>query len=313
MWTMIIKRLFRGLITVSIVIVLIFIIMRIAPSDPAALLAGAEASEEDIEQMREMWGLNKPYIEQFWMYLKALLSGDAGLSFQYSANGARSFTVVELVKSRFPNTIKLAITAITFAVVLAVPTGIICGLYKGSWFDNAVMAFGFMLKSVPVFYVGILMINFFAIKLNILPSGGNDSWKSIILPAIATSMHFTVVLTRTTRSEVIQILKSDYIKTVRAKGLSNKAVLFVHCLRNAAIPIVTLIGIRFGGMLGGSVVTEALFRWPGIGQLLINSVNTRDYPTVQFLVPYIAIVFIVINIIVDVLYGILDPRIRREK
>ena len=313
MWSMILKRLLRGLLTVSIVIVLIFVVMRIAPSDPAALLAGAEASAEDVEQMREQWGLNKSYSEQFIVYIKALLSGDAGLSFQYSANGSRSFTVLELVASRFPNTVRLAVVAILIAVIVAVPTGILCGLHQGSWFDNLIMASGFMLKSVPVFYVGILMINFFAIKLQILPSGGNDSWKSIILPAIATGMHFTVVLTRTTRSEMIQILKSDYIKTVRAKGLSNRAVLFVHCLRNTAIPIVTLVGNRFGGMLGGSVVTEALFRWPGIGQLLINSVSTRDYPTVQFLVPYIAIVFIVINIIVDVLYGILDPRIRREK
>lgn len=313
MLSMILKRVLRGLLTMAIVIVLIFFLMRIAPSDPATLLAGEEASEEDIQQMKEKWGLDKSVGEQFVIYIRSLLSGDAGLSFQYSSNGSRAFSVSELVSARLPNTVRLAVAAIIICILLGIPLGIICALKRGSWFDNLIMSIGFMLKSVPVFYVGILLISLFAVTLRWLPASGDEGWKSILMPAFCTGMHFTVVLTRTVRSEVIEILGSDYIRTTRAKGLSQKSVLFVHCLRNAAIPTVTLIGQRFGGMLAGSVVTEALFRWPGIGQLLIQSVNTRDYPTVQFLVPYVALVFIVINIVVDVLYGILDPRIRRAK
>lgn len=313
MWAMVLKRFLRGILTVAIVIVLIFFVMRVAPSDPASLMAGPEASEEQIESIREAWGLNKPLLEQFGIYIRSLLTGDAGMSFQYVSNAKPMWSVTDLVIARFPNTVKLAVAAMLFCVVVGIPLGIFCGMYKGSCMDNLVMGSSFTLLSFPTVFIGILLINLFAVKLQLLPPGGNDSWECIILPAIATGLHFLITLIRTTRSEIIQIMKSDYIKTVRAKGLSNQAVLFVHCLRNAAIPLVTLIGQRFGTMLGGAVVTEALFRWPGIGNLLITSVQARDYPTVQFLVPYVAVVFIVINVIVDILYGVLDPRIRRER
>lgn len=313
MWSMVLKRFLRGVLTVAIVIILIFVVMRVAPSDPASLMAGPEASEEQIESIREEWGLNKPVIEQFWIYIRSLLTGDAGMSFQYVSNATPLWSVTDLVVARFPNTVKLAVASMLFCVVFGIPIGILCGMYKSSLMDNLIMGSSFTLLSFPTVYIGILLINLFAVKLQWLPPGGNDSLKCIILPAIATGLHFLITLIRTTRSEVIQIMKSDYIKTVRAKGLSNGAVLFVHCLRNASIPLITLIGQRFGTMLGGAVVTEALFRWPGIGNLLITSVQARDYPTVQFLVPYVAVVFIVINVVVDILYGVLDPRIRRER
>lgn len=312
MWTMVLKRILRGLLTIAIVVVLIFVVMRVAPSDPAALLAGPEATEEQIESMREAWGLNKSMGEQFVIYIKSLLTGDAGMSFQYVSNAKPLWSVSDLVASRFPNTVKLAFAAILICVIIGVPTGIFCGMYKGSLFDNIIMGGGFTILSFPTVYIGILLINLFAVKLQWLPPGGDDSLKCIILPALATGLHFLITLTRTTRAEVIQIMRSDYIKTARAKGLTNASILFVHCLRNASIPLITLIGQRFGTMLGGAVVTESLFRWPGIGNLLITSVQTRDYPTVQFMVPCVAIVFITINVIVDILYGVLDPRIRRE-
>lgn len=312
MWQMVVKRFLRGVLTVIIVIILIFFVMRVAPSDPASLLAGPEASEEQIAAIRASWGLDKPVIEQFRIYIGSLLTGDAGMSYQYSNNSAPVWSVLDLVMARFPNTVRLALAAMGFCIVVGIPSGIFTAVYRGSLFDNLVMGSGFTILSFPTFFVGMVLLNLFAIHLKILPTGGNDSFACIILPAITMGSRFLITLIRTTRTEIIQIMKSDYIKTVRAKGLSSTAVLFVHCLRNASIPLVTLIGQRFGTMMGGAVVTESLFRWPGIGNLLITSVQARDYPTVQFLVPYVAIVFILINVIVDILYGVLDPRIRKE-
>lgn len=312
MGTMIAKRLLRGALTVLIVVVLIFVLLRVVPGDPAALLAGENATDEQIEAMREEWGLNKPLGEQFLVYVRSLLKGDAGMSYQYAVSGTPIWKVTDLVKIRLGNTIQLSVTAILISVFVSIPVGIYMALHDGSILDTLQNVLNFVVLSFPVFFSGIILMMLFSLKLKWFPSGGSDSWKSIILPAVTLSLHFNVTLMKMTKTEVGRNLTSDYIRMCRAKGLSSTAVLFIHGLRNAAIPLVTLIGLRFGAMLGGSVVVESLFNWPGIGNLLITAVKSRDYPTVQFLVPYVAVVFILINIVVDILYGILDPRIHSK-
>lgn len=303
------SRILRGLLTVAIAVILIFFLMRVAPSDPAAMLASEDATPEDIEAIREAWGLNKPYSEQFVIYLRSLVTGDAGMSYLYAVNEPL-YTVTELVVSRLPNTIRLAFASILISVVISIPIGILMGIKPGSWFDNLVSGICFIINAFPTFFMGLMLLLIFGLKLQLLPTGGNTEPGSVILPAITLSCHFSVTLIRMTRTEFIHVMSSNFIRTTKAKGLSDAAILFIHGLRNVSIPLVTLIGLRLGTMLGGSVVVETLFRWPGIGYLLITAVNGRDYPTVQFLVPYIALVFVVVNLVVDLLYGVLDPRIK---
>lgn len=310
MGTMIAKRLLRGLLTVAIVVVLIFVLLRVVPGDPASMLAGENATPEQIEAIKEQWGLNEPILTQFMVYLKSLIRLDAGMSYQYAVAGTPIWKVTDLVASRLGYTIQLASAAMLISIAISIPVGVITALKNGGAFDNIVTVVNFLIISFPVFFTGIIFLMIFSYTLKILPVGGTESWKSIILPALTLSMHFNVTLTRMTKTEVGRNLTSDYIRMCRAKGCNNFSVLFIHGLRNAAIPLVTLIGLRFGAMLGGSVVVESMFRWPGIGNLLITAVQARDYPTVQFLVPYVAVVFILINIVVDLLYGVLDPRIR---
>ena len=276
------------------------------------MLAGEGASEEDIAEIEKLWGLDKSYIEQFFDYVKSLLSGNAGMSFQYTNNGKPIYTVTELVFARMPNTILLAIASIIISVVFGAILGTLSALKPGSWFDTIITALGFVINSFPVFFIGIVLVSIFALSLHWLPSGGSGNFASLLLPAMTLSMHFCITMTRMTRAEILRVMSSGFIRAVRAKGISETMVLFVHALRNAAIPLVTLIGLRIGNLLGGSVVVEGLFRWPGIGQLLITSVQVRDYATVQFLVPYVAFVFVVMNLIVDILYGVLDPRVSRR-
>lgn len=313
MWQMIIKRILRGALTIVIVVLLIFFLLRVIPGDPAALMAGEEASEEQIAAITEQWGLNESLWTQLTVYLQSLISGNAGMSYQYATtDGVLLWKVTDLVQSRLPYTIQLASAAIAISVMIAIPLGVLMARKQNSIIDNTISVINYIIISFPVFFIGIILIMLLSLKLSWFPVGGEGSLLHLILPAFTLSMHFTVTLMRMTKTEVSRILTSDYIRMCRAKGLSNVSVLFVHCLRNAAIPLITLIGLRFGAMLGGSMVVEALFRWPGIGNLLISAVKARDYPTVQFLVPYVALVFIIINIVVDLLYGVLDPRIHRE-
>lgn len=314
MLTMILRRLIRGVVTVMLVTILIFVLLRVVPGDPASLLAGDDATQETIEEIRTAWGLDKPIIEQFFIYVGNLLSGDAGMSYQYRTNFSHELVwkVTDLVRTRLPYTMMLAGAALLINIVVALPLGVLTAMKKGSMLDNTVMGVGSVILAFPNFFIGLIFILLFAITFKILPAGGSGTLAHLVLPALTLSMHYNVQLTRLTRTEIGQDLTSDYIRMCRAKGLSQYRVLFVHGLRNAAIPVITMLGLRFGTMMGGSVVVESLFRWPGIGSLLIDAVNTRDYPTVQYLVPYVAVVFIIVNIVVDILYGILDPRIRTK-
>ncbi len=307
---MILTRLLRGLITLAIVTVLVFVLLRSVPGDMAAMLAGGDATEEQVEELREMWGLNKSLGEQFIIYIRNLLMGDTGWSYQYLENGKPLYTAMQLVLMRLPYTFLLAIAALGIALVVSIPIGVISAVKPGGFIDNLGMTMTFTVQSIPIFFIGMLLIMIFSLWTGALPTGGSGSFAHLILPAVTLSAHTTTQLLRVTRTEVGRVMDSDFIRTSRAKGLSTRSVIFKHGLRNAMIPLVTVIGLRFGALLHGAVICETLFRWPGIGNLLITSLNNRDYAVVQILVPYTAFIFIVLNIIVDILYGILDPRIR---
>ena len=309
MKNMIIIRLFRGLLSIFLATVLVFVLLRVIPGDAATMLAGPEATPEQVEYLRESWGLDKPVIYQFFVYVSKLITGDAGMSYAYRTGSLLLTPASTLVLTRIPNTLLLAVTALFITVVSAIIVGVYTAQHPGGFLDNFFSSSGYVLKSFPLFFIGMLLIEFFALKLGWLPTGGTGSFLNLILPAITLSAHEVVTLTRLTRTEVGRILRSDHIRTAKAKGLPDNLVMYKHALRNASIPLVTNIGLRLGKLINGAVIVETLFRWPGIGSLLITSLNGRDYPVIQVLVPYAACVFVIINLVIDLLYGILDPRI----
>jgi len=217
-----------------------------------------------------------------------------------------------LVWRRIPNTLLLAVTALIITVLGAVPIGVYTAKHPGNFLDNTVNVFGFVLKAFPLFFVGIVLMLVFALKLKWLPTGGTGSFLHLLLPAITLSAHEVVTLERLTRTEIGRVMRSDHIRTAKAKGLSSNMILYKHALRNVSIPLVTSIGLRLGKLINGAVVVETLFRWPGIGSLLVSSLNGRDYPVVQVLIPYAALVFVIMNLVVDMLYAVLDPRITHK-
>lgn len=313
MGNMLIKRILRGMLTLAITVVVVFVLVRSVPGDPAELMAGSDATEQQIEEIRLAWGLDKPILEQFGIYVSRLVQGDMGVSYQYMVGGKATTPVISLILARMPRTLLLAVCVTLFGSLVAIPLGIITALKPNSWLDNALTSFSLVLTSFPGFYIAMVFILLFALRLKWLPTGGYGSFKTMILPTLALSMHFIAAVSRVTRTEVGLVMKSDYVRTAKAKGLSYPLVLFKHCLRNAIIPIMTTIGMRFSKNVTGAVYIESLFRYYGLGELLISSVNARDYPTIQALIPYTALMFIVCNIIVDMLYAVVDPRIRSNK
>ena len=309
---MLIERFFRGLLTIFLAALLVFFLLRIIPGDAATMLAGPDATQEEIEAMRAAWGLDEPLLTQFAVYLKNLITGDAGMSYAYRTGTLLLTPAADLVLNRIPNTLILAITALCITVLASVPIGVYTAKRPGGFLDNFINSAGFVLKAFPLFFVGLVLMMLFGLKLKWLPTGGTGSFANLILPAVTLSVHETVTLTRLTRTEVGRVMRSDHIRTAKAKGLSANVVLYKHALRNVSIPLVTNIGLRLGTLINGAVVVETLFRWPGVGSLLVSSLNSRDYPVIQVLIPYSACVFVLINFLVDMLYGVLDPRITRK-
>ncbi|CAG0954557.1 Glutathione transport system permease protein GsiC [Anaerolineae bacterium] len=312
MTSWLIGRFLKGLLTLVAVLVLVFLLIRVVPSDPAAMLVPEDAPPEMVEYVRHLWGLDRPIHEQFATYVINMLSGNAGDSYQYSSlsRGSSGTPAFGLVMSRLPNTLLLALITLALSVSIAVPLGVITALNADSWLDHTVFSISMMLTSLPNFFVGIMLIYIFALWLGILPTGGIGKPENLVLPAVVLSLHFTVTLTRLTRTEMGRVLRSDYITTANAKGLSKRIVFWKHALKNVMIPLVTVIGLRLGGLFNGAVVVETMFRWPGIGKMMVDAIAARDYPIVQVIVPLSAIVFVGINILVDLIYGLVDPRVR---
>lgn len=298
------RRLIQLVPTLFVVVTLVFVVFRIVPGDPATLMAGPEATEADRAMIRRQLGLDEPIYVQYVLFMKQAVQGDLGKS-QYSGR-----PVAEEVASRYPATLLLALASLVVSVPFGLALGIVASVRQRSPLDYGSMAFAVAGVSLPNFWLGLMLVVLFAVELGWLPSSGMGEPRHIVLPAITLGLPSMAVVARLTRSSMLDILHRDYIRTARAKGLQENAVILRHALRNSLIPTVTAIGLQFGHLLGGSVVVETLFSWPGLGYLLITAVRGRDYPVVQGTVLLFALNFILINALVEALYAYLDPRLR---
>ncbi len=296
-------RLVQVLLSLFFILTLLFVLLRFA-GDPVLQLAGLDARPEDIAALRHSMGFDRPIPEQYVEYLGELVTrGSFGLSYR------QNVPVEQLVFARLPYTLGLALVAMLLSVVVAVPTGIASALHRGGWPDTLAVGLSAIAQSVPAFWVGLLLILGFAVSLHLLPSEGARSWSSVILPAVAVALPELARLTRLVRSSLLEVTREDYIRTARAKGLSSRAVVYGHALRNSLIAPVTFASLQWARMLGGVVVIEQVFAWPGIGRLLLDALKVRDFPIVMSCVFYIALVFLVMSLVVDLAYAWLDPRI----
>ena len=308
----ILRRILSTLPVLAIVAVFVFLMLRLTPSDPAAIIAGDYASSEQIEGIRERLGLNEPILKQFFIWIGGVLRGDFGESFFYKKQ------VAELIAERLEPTLSLSIVTILLVLVVAVPIGIIAAHNHGTWIDRFVMGFSVLGFSIPVFVVGYILIYIFAITLDWLPVQGYQRIRDgvggwllrLILPAMTLSIVFIAFIARMTRTSVLEVLNEDYIRTARAKGQTEIKVLIRHALANAAVPILTIIGLTVAILIGGVVVTESVYTLPGLGLLTVDAVLARDYPTIQAVILLFSFAYVLINLLVDVAYTFLDPRIR---
>jgi len=299
----VIRRLLLAIPVLIGVSILAFSIVRFIPGDPARIIAGVHASQEYVERVRQEYLLDEPLYLQYYVYMSDVLQGDLGRS----AYTRRPVTV-ELF-TRFPNTLILTVAAMGIATILGMSAGIISATKRYSLFDNFTMLFALVGIAIPVFWLGLMFQLLFSVSLGWLPSSGIGSWRHLILPAMTLGLATTALIARITRSSMLDVLGQDYINTARAKGLVERVVVYKHALKNALIPVITVMGLQFGILLGGAVLTETVFSWPGIGRLLVDSILTRDYPVVQGAVMLLALFFVIINLVVDIFYALLDPRI----
>ena len=308
----ILRRLLATIPVMLIVAILVFLMLRLSPSDPAAVIAGDAATAEQVAGIRQRLGLDKPILTQFIIWAGQILQGDFGESFFFKKS------VESLIADRIEPTLSLAALTIVLAVLIAVPLGVLAARHQGSWIDRIVMGFSVLGFSVPVFVIGYLLIYVFAIELNWLPvqgyqrlSQGFGGWlQRLILPSLTLSVIYIALIARMTRTSVLEVLNEDYIRTARAKGQTELKVLVRHALANAAVPIVTVIGLGIALLIGGVVVTESVYTIPGLGRLTVDAVLARDYPTIQAVILLFSLVYVLINLLVDVTYTFLDPRIR---
>ncbi|HEY5523899.1 MAG TPA: ABC transporter permease subunit [Clostridium sp.] len=304
MLSYIIKRTLAVIPTILLVSIFVFMFVRVIPGDPAALAAGPDATLEARELIREELGLNKPILEQYRNYIIEIFKGDLGTSLKTKR------PVNYEIGLRYMNTVKLAGVSLAWSVIVGILIGVFSGKNRSKWQDYLGMTTAASGISIPSFWIGLMLISIFSVKLKILPTVGAGTWKHLVLPAFTLGIGIAAIIARFTRSSIIEILKEDYIRTARAKGLKERWVIWKHVFRNSMISVVTVIGLQCGFLLGGSVITESVFAYPGLGTLLIDSVNFRDYPTIQALILIFALHFIVINLIVDVLYAVLNPEIQ---
>lgn len=285
---------------------MVFFIMSLTPGDPAKIILGYNATPEAIEALREDLGLNDPVVVQYGRYMMGLLKGDLGESY---SSGRPVFSEIA---SRFPYTLQLTFWGMVIAIALSIPIGIISATKQYSFIDSASMIVALLGVSIPNFWMGLMLIIFFALNLRILPSGGASTAASIILPAITLGTGCAANITRTTRSSMLEVIRQDYIRTAKAKGVPHKKVIRKHALKNALIPVVTVIGLQFGALLGGAVLTETVFSWPGVGTYMVNSIKSKDTNAVLGCVIIFSICFSLVNLLVDILYGYIDPRIKSK-
>jgi len=308
----VVKRLIATIPVMAVVAVLVFLMLRLTAGDPAAIIAGDNATSQDVADIRARLGLDRPITEQFVIWIGRVLRGDFGESFFFKK------TVAQLIVERVEPTAALATSTLVLAVSLAVPIGVVAACKRGTWIDRALMGFSVLGFSVPTFVIGYVLIYVFAIELGWLPVQGYQRLADgvggcllrLVLPSVTLAIVYIALIARITRASVLEVLNADYVRTARAKGLSDLPVLARHVVRNAAVPIVTVIGLGVALLIGGVVVTESVYSIPGIGRLTVDAVLARDYPTVQAVILLFSFVYVLINLLVDLSYVLLDPRIR---
>lgn len=309
MFRYIIRRLLQSVIVVLGVSLLVFVILY-QTGDPVILMASPDATQEQIDQLRESLGFNRPWYVQYLDFITDAARGDFGTSLRQGQ------PVFDLIIDRLPATLRLAVAAFALSVFLSIPIGILSATKRNSIWDNLTMGFALLGQSLPVFFLGVMLIYIFAGRLGWLPSFGQgdgslgSTLKHLILPAITLGTFSLARNARLVRSTLLEVLGLDYIKTARSKGLSERIVVYRHALKNALIPVVTIFGLEFGTLLGGAIITETVFAWPGVGRMIILAIQQRDFPLVVGSVMILAMMFVVLNLIVDILYGIIDPRVR---
>jgi glutathione transport system permease protein len=304
MFPYILKRLLGLIPTLLIVAVVVFAFVRLLPGDPARLAAGPEADLQTVELIRRDLGLDKPIHVQFFTYFSNALQGDFGTSLRTKR------PVSSEIAERFWPTFWLTIASMVWAVIFGLIIGVVSAVWRNEWPDRLGMTLAVSGISFPSFALGMLLMELFSVQLGWLPAIGADSWRHYILPSLTLGAAVAAVMARFTRSSFVEILQEDYVRTARAKGLSETFVVLKHCLRNSLIPVVTMMGLQFGFLMGGSIVVEKVFNWPGMGRLLIDAVEMRDYPIIQAEILLFSLEFIFINLVVDVLYAVINPSIR---
>jgi peptide/nickel transport system permease protein len=285
---------------------LVFSLIHLVPGDPAQAMLGEGAAPQDVEDLRSRLGLDRPLVEQYTAFVRGALRGDLGVSFRTGQ------TVTDMIVERMPATIELALAAMVVTIVISLPLGIIAAVWRGTAIDHSAMTFALAGISIPNFWLGPLLAIIFAVELGWLPVSGRGGVGSLALPAVSLGLALAAILARMTRASLLEELHQLYVRAARARGVSTSRSIVGHALGNSLVPVVTIVGAQFGAVLTGAVITETIFAWPGIGRLLIQSIGFRDYPMVQGCILLIAVTYVAVNLLTDILYGVLDPRIRLQ-
>lgn len=300
------RRLLLAIPTLFGVLVVVFLLLYVAPGDPVQEMVGERADQETIDRLRKELHLDEPLPKQFALYAGGIVKGDLGRSY------ITGRPILQDIRERFPKTLLLAITAMAFASLAGIAIGVLSARYSGGWIDRLSLGIAYLGISFPVYWVGLLLILVFAVMLQWLPPSGYGKVEYLILPALALGSRSIAFLARVTRSAMLEILGSDFVRTARAKGLKERAVVVKHALRNALIPIITVLGLDFGSYLTGSILTETIFSWPGLGRYVVNAISRRDLPAIQGSILFLSVVFVLVNLITDLAYAKADPRVAYE-
>ena len=304
MYKYIIKRFLLLIPVLLAVSFIVYFIVDLAPGDAVDVLLASNASEEDKNALREEMGLNDPLIVRYSKYIKGIIKGDLGISYVSKKNVFRTYM------QRLPQTLKLAFAAIAFALLIGIPLGITAAVHQNTWLDSGSMVVGLVGVSMPNFWLGLLLILFFAVRLKLFHSMGNKTPLSIVLPAITVGARQSALIMRTTRSSMLEVIRQGYLQTARAKGVPERKVIYVHALKNALIPIITVIGTQLGATLGGAVITENIFAWPGVGKLITDSISQRDVPLITGCIIMTTMLASILILVVDIIYAFVDPRVK---
>jgi len=300
------ERLLQLIPAVLISSFIIFFAMNLTGGDPAMIIAGDKATAERIEEVREEYGFNDPVIVQYLRYMAGLVRGNMGISYVTNKDVFKTFM------SRLPNTVELAFASVFIAVVISIPLGVYTAINQNTWKDNLGMVFALFGVSMPNFWLGLILILAFSLRLGWFPSGGKESFASLVLPAVTVGLGLAALITRTTRSSMLDVIRQDYMRTARAKGASERRVIYKHGLANALIPIITVVGLQLSNTLTGSVLAESVFAWPGIGRLIFDHISKRDTPMVTGSIILCSILMCLVNLVVDIIYALVDPRIKAQ-